>query len=282
LPEIKRQSFNKLHFIIAGCLVILLCVLPFQIKIEKTQALADINSQIDNSDMPASVTAAIKLDLVVDDDRLSLGQSRQAVNNYVEFLNEVENYYRQIENSRLEVFFSDRFVHWENLVLEAADAFHLPREIAIALIAAESNYVYSAESSTHACGLAQLISIPDPAYTDASKILGEPVGFGLRCVNQEHNVYLGMATLNIYRRDFNGDLIAAIGAYNMGGDCYSRLLRSRGSDQYFLIKNTARSCKNGEIAYDYKVKIFAYAMYYRKRFMRQDSERLPYLIAYYQ
>ena len=174
------------------------------------------------------------------------------------------------------------------LINEAADYYRIPRDIAVAVIAKESACSKFAKSNVGAIGPAQIYWVPRKAHTSAAAALGISVNRLQYRSNAKHNIYLGMATLNAYRNELGGSLIAALGAYYAGTTCHKHLSSYQDDKEIFNLEALKDQLSGSQCSVSQKMQveytwdIFAYALVYEREILGNKTAGIPYLAEYFE
>jgi hypothetical protein len=145
---------------------------------------------------------------------------------------------------------------FEPTIAEAAEVFGVSHELLMGIASTESGF-HPRPSADGGRGLFQITAVPAAAEEEVRRLLGVR---RLDPVNQRHNAYLAAATLTLYAREMEGDLLLALLAYNMGP--------RNGGLRYVLDAYGAQNFSQAqpylqELPRDYPIRVLSAALAYR-------------------
>jgi len=154
---------------------------------------------------------------------------------------------------------------FEPTIAEAAKAFGVDRELMVGIAATESSF-NPRPSRDGGRGLFQITAVPAEAEAAAKKALGTD---SLDPLNQRHNAFVAAATLRVYARQMDGDLLLTLLAYNIGPQ--------NGGLNFILEKYGAQNFAQAqpylqEMPRDYPIRVLSAALAYR---LWRELGRLP-------
>jgi soluble lytic murein transglycosylase-like protein len=145
---------------------------------------------------------------------------------------------------------------YEDTIDEAARTFGVDRELLFGIAATESSF-HPRLSRDGGQGLFQITVVPGAAEVAAKKELGVSE---LDPVNHRHNAFVAAATLALYGKEMQGDLLLTLLAYNIGP--------RNGGLRFILDRYGARNFAQAqpylqELPRDYPIRVLSAAFAYR-------------------
>ena len=139
-------------------------------------------------------------------------------------------------------------------------------DLAVGLIAVESEGDPYAQSSANALGLTQILWVPKECFTETMKVLGIRE---VNLYNPKHNIYLGMIVLRDYTTMKKNDLLMGLLSYNIGPN-EPGVVNSL--DYFTFTQNAWSDLQQG--GKDYVIRVLAMTLMSKVR--RQYGEILSY------